>query len=136
MAEKVLLEVVTPEKTVVKEEVDIVMAPGVLGEFGVLPGHTPFLTTVKPGEVRYRIGGNAYYVVIADGFAEVLDNKVSILASAAEKAEEIDIERAGKAKEEALKQLELAKTEPIDVEQVRAALQRAQARLRIAEKAG
>ncbi|HIC91142.1 MAG TPA: F0F1 ATP synthase subunit epsilon [Syntrophaceae bacterium] len=135
MAGKVLLEVVTPEKMVVQEEVDIVMAPGVLGEFGVLPGHTPFLTTVKPGEVRYRIGGNAYYVAITDGFAEVLDDKVRILVSAAEKAEEIDIERARKAKEEALKQLELAKTEPIDVEQARAALERAQARLKIAEKA-
>jgi len=135
MAGKVLLEVVTPEKMVVQEEVDIVMAPGVLGEFGVLPSHTPFLTTVKPGEVRYRVGGNAYYVVIAHGFAEVLDNKVRVLVSAAEKAEEIDIERVRKAKEEALKQLELAKTEPIDVEQARAALERAQARLRIVEKA-
>ncbi len=134
MAGKVLLEVVAPEKVVVQEEVDIVMAPGVLGEFGVLPGHTPFLTMVRPGEVRYRIGGNIYYLAISDGFAEVLEDKVRILVSAAEKASEIDIEKLRNIKEEALKQLELAKTEPIDVEGARTSLQTAQAWLKIAEK--
>lgn len=135
MAGKVLLEVVAPEKVVVQEEVDIVMAPGVLGEFGVLPGHTPFLTMVRPGEVRYRVGGNTYYLAISDGFAEVLEDKVRILVSAAEKAPEIDIEKLRNIKEEALKQLELAKTEPIDVEGARASLQRAEAWLKVAEKA-
>lgn len=135
MAGKVLLEVLTSEKTVVQEEVDIVMAPGVLGEFGVLPGHTPFLTMVKSGEVRYRIGGNAYYLAISDGFAEVLENKVRILVSVAEKASEIDIEKVRNIKEDAIKQLELAKTEPIDVEEAKASLQRAEAWLKVAEKA-
>lgn len=134
MAEKVLLEVVTPEKMVVQEEVDIVMAPAVLGEFGVLSGHTPFLTMVKPGEVRYRVGGNAYYVAIDTGFAEVMDNKVRILVTAAQKAANIDIESVRKAKEEALGQLELAKTEPIDVKDAKAALEKAEAWLRVAEK--
>ncbi len=134
MAKKVLLEVVTPEKMVVQEEVDIVMAPAVLGEFGVLSGHTPFLTMVKPGEVRYRVGGKAYYVAIDTGFAEVMDNKVRILVSAAQKAANIDIESVRKAKEEALRQLELAKTEPIDMKDAKAALEKAEAWLRVAEK--
>ncbi len=94
MAEKLELEVVTPDRLVVKETVDIVMAIGALGEFGILPNHIPFLTTLQPGELRYRKDGQLEYMAVTGGFAEISDNKVTILAEAAERAREIDIDRA------------------------------------------
>src|SRR5271157_4050339 len=95
MAEKILLEIVTPERKVVSETVDVVVAPGELGEFGVLPGHIPFLCKLKIGELRYRIGATtARHIAIMGGYAEVLNNQVTILATAAEAATEIDVMRA------------------------------------------
>ncbi len=86
MAEKLELEVVTPDRLVVKEPVDIVMAMGALGEFGILPNHIPFLTTLQPGELRYRKDSQLEYMAVTGGFAEVSNNKVTILAEAAERA--------------------------------------------------
>ena len=102
MAENIKLEVVTPEKSVVSEEAQIVMAPGSLGEFGVLIGHTPFLTTLKIGTIRYKdTGGAEKYVFVNSGFAEALPDKVTVLAESAERRKDIDIERAKAAMERA-----------------------------------
>jgi F-type H+-transporting ATPase subunit epsilon len=134
MAEKLELEVVTPDRLVVKEPVDIVMAVGALGEFGILPNHIPFLTTLQPGELRYRKDGQLEYMAVTGGFAEVSNNKVTILAEAAERAREIDIDRAKRAKERAEKRLAMAKTEAIDYLRAEAALKRSLVRLNIVEK--
>jgi F-type H+-transporting ATPase subunit epsilon len=134
MAEKLELEVVTPDRLVVKEPVDIVMAIGALGEFGILPNHIPFLTTLQPGELRYRKDGQLEYMAVTGGFAEISDNKVTILAEAAERAREIDIDRAKRAKERAEKRLAMAKTEAIDYLRAEAALKRSLVRLSIGEK--
>ena len=86
MAGNIRLEVVTPEKSVVSEDVQIVMAPGAMGEFGVLVGHTPFLTTLKIGTVRYTdANGKERFVFINGGFAEALPDKVTVLAESAER---------------------------------------------------
>src|SRR5919204_502365 len=92
---RIQLEVVTPERRVLSTEVDELTAPGALGYFGVLPGHTPFLTTLGLGELGYRIGNEWEYLAITWGYAEVLPNQVTILTQTAEMAEEIDIERGG-----------------------------------------
>jgi F-type H+-transporting ATPase subunit epsilon len=126
--------VVTPDRLVVKEPVDIVMAIGALGEFGILPNHIPFLTTLQPGELRYRKDGQLEYMAVTGGFAEISDNKVTVLAEAAEKAREIDIDRARRAKERAEKRLAMAKTEAIDYLRAEAALKRSLVRLSIGEK--
>ena len=134
MAEKLELEVVTPDRLVAKETVDIVMAVGALGEFGILPNHVPFLTTLQPGELRYRKGNQLEYIAITGGFAEVSNNKVTILAEAAERAKEIDVDRARRARERAERRLAMAKTEAIDYLRAEAALKRALVRLKISEK--
>ncbi|MEM5786964.1 MAG: F0F1 ATP synthase subunit epsilon [Syntrophobacteraceae bacterium] len=132
MAEKILLDVVTPEKRVVSEPVDIVVAPGEEGEFGVLPGHIPFLCKLRVGELRFRVGGASRHVAIMGGYAEVLPNHVTILATAAEEASEIDIMRAKAARERAEKRLSEAKDQ-YEFAAAQAALQRAIARLKVAE---
>ena len=134
MAGNILLEVVTPEKAVVNEEVQTVVAPGVLGEFGVLIGHTPFLTTVKTGIIRYTdTAGKERYLFVSGGFAEALPDKVTILAESAERAGDIDVERAQAAIERAEKRLaEKEKKEQIDRDRANAALKRAMVRVKIA----
>lgn len=129
-----LLEVVTPERVVVSEQVDSVTAPGSLGEFGVLEGHVAFLTGIVPGALKYTKGGSSQYLAVTTGFCEVSDNKVSILVDAAERAEEIDIQRAMRAMERAKERLARARGEP-DIDMIRAelALKRALARLKVAE---
>jgi F-type H+-transporting ATPase subunit epsilon len=134
MAENIRLEVVTPEKAVVSEEAQIVMAPGELGEFGVLVGHTPFMTSLKVGAVRYDDAkGNERFVFVSGGFAEALPDKVTILADSAERRKDIDVERAKAAQQRAEERL--AKEEAIDIDFVRAraALMRAIHRIRLAE---
>jgi len=135
MAGTIRLEVVTPEKIVVSEEAQIVMAPGVLGEFGVLIGHTPFLTALKNGAVRFNDSkGDEHSIFISGGFAEVLPGQVTILAESAERRRDIDVERARAALERAQKRLaEMRAKEEIDFTRAQAALQRAILRLRIAE---
>jgi len=136
MAEKIHLEVVTPERLVLSEEVDIVAAPGVLGEFGVLAGHIPFLSTLRPGEVRYTKEGKTRYLAVSQGFAEVQPDKVTILAETAELAREIDVDRAKRARERAEERLRLVKADALEYAQAEAALKRAVARLKVAEKGG
>ena len=136
MAEKIKLEVVTPEKAVVDEEAQIVVAPGELGEFGVLPGHTPFLSTLKIGTLRYTDSSNKdRYVFINGGFAEVLPNKVTVLAESAERRKDIDVERAKSSMERAQRRLS-EKTKDIDIERAEAALARALHRLKLAGTSG
>ena len=131
MAEKLFLEVVTPQKSVVSEEVEIVVAPGSEGEFGALKGHTTFLTSLKLGTLRYKgADGKEKFVFINGGFAEVLPHKVTILAESAERRKDIDIERAMKAKERAEKRL-AAKTPDTDLIRAEAALRRALHRLKL-----
>lgn len=133
MADKLLLEIVTPEKKVLSEQVDIVMAPGEEGEFGVLPNHIPFLTKLKVGELRFRVGASTRYVAVMGGFAEVLPDHVTILATAAEEATEIDVIRAKAARERAERRIAEVK-DRMEFVRAQAALQRALARLRIGEK--
>jgi F-type H+-transporting ATPase subunit epsilon len=135
MPENIKLEVVTPEKSVVSEDAQIVAAPGSLGEFGVLTGHTPFLTTLKTGVLRYTdAGGKERYVFISGGFAEALPDKVTVLADSAERRSEIDVERAKSAMERAEKRLaEDRSKEEIDFVRARLALERSVQRIRLAE---
>ena len=129
------LEVVTPEKVMVSQAVEIVAAPGSLGEFGVLEGHVPFLTGILPGEIRYTSGGKTERMAVTSGFAEVSDNRVSILVDAAEMADEIDLERAKKAKQRAEERLEKDRgTQDIDFDRAEAALRRAIARIKVVGK--
>jgi len=135
MAEKTLqLDVVTPERTVVSEEVEIVMAPGYFGEFGALRNHIPFLAQLQPGEVKYRKGGRLEHLVVSGGYAEVLPTQVTVLATTAERAQDIDLERALAAKERAEERLR-ERRDDVDFIRAEAALQRAIARIRAAEKA-
>jgi F-type H+-transporting ATPase subunit epsilon len=134
MAEKIQLEVVTPDRLVTSEAVDIVMAVGTLGEFGILANHVPFLTPLQAGELRYRKDNQLEHMVVTGGFAEVSNNKVTILAEAAEKAKEIDLDRARRARERAEKRLAQAKSEAIDYARAEAALKRALLRLNVVEK--
>jgi F-type H+-transporting ATPase subunit epsilon len=135
MAGQILLEVVTPEKLLLSQPVDEVIAPGAEGEFGVLPGHAHFLTTLKLGELRYRTGEQMHYMSVLWGFAEVTPTKVTILAEIAEKAEDIDVERARAAVEKAEQQLRAGGLLPSDVEAVRMSLEKARLRQKIAERA-
>ena len=132
MADKIKLEIVTPEKAVVSEDATIVMAPGTLGEFGVLSGHTPFLTALKVGTVKYvDESGKERFVFVSGGFAEALPDKVTILAESAERRSLIDADRAQAALKRAEERLAAyrAKKEKIDHVRARAALERAMARI-------
>ena len=133
MAENIRLEVVTPEKEVVNEPVQIVMAPGSLGEFGILSGHTPFMTSLNTGGIHYRDeNGKDQYVFVSGGFAEALPDQVTVLAESAEKMEDIDSERAKEAMARAEKRLAEDRTkEKVDVARAKAALERAVIRIKI-----
>jgi F-type H+-transporting ATPase subunit epsilon len=135
MAGPIRLEIVTPEKIVVSEDTQIVMAPGMLGEFGVLIGHTPFLTALKAGAVRYTDAqGSERLVFVSGGFAEALPDRVTILAESAERRRDIDVERARAALERAQKRLaEQRSKEEFDFVRAQAALQRALMRLKVVE---
>ena len=136
MAGNIRLEVVTPENVVVSEETQMVISPGSLGEFGVLIGHTPFMTTLKTGVIRYTdANGTEQFVFVSGGFAEALPDKVTVLAESAERREDIDIERAKAAMERAEKRLaEERSKDEIDFVRARVALERAIARIRLAER--
>ena len=131
MADRLTLEVTTPMRMVVAEEVDEVVAPGIEGYFGVLPGHAPFLTTLGIGVVTYRIGRDEHHLAVAGGFAEVRNDKVIILADTAERPAEIDRARAERAKERAERLLS-GRQEDIDFARAQAALARALTRLQVA----
>ncbi len=134
MAGNIKLEVVTPDKAVVSEDVQIVMAPGSLGEFGVLIGHTPFLTALKTGVIRYTDAqGTERYVFVNGGFAEALPDKVTVLAESSERSSEVDLERAKAALERSEKRLAADRSrENIDFNRASASLERATVRIRLA----
>lgn len=135
MAGNIRFEVVTPEKVVVDEEARIVAAPGVLGEFGVLVGHTPFLTPLKTGVIHYTdANGTERFVFVSGGFAETLPHKITVLAESAERRKDIDIDRAKAAMERAQQRLaeDRAKAD-IDFVRARAALERSLVRIRLAD---
>ena len=133
MAEKqLLLEVVTPDRLVLSTEADVVVCPGVEGQFGVLVGHIPFLSALDIGEMYYRKGGQTEYLAVSGGFAEVTGEKVTIVAESAEKGREIDVERAKRAQERAEKRLAAAKTENIDWARAEAAMRRSLMRVKVA----
>lgn len=129
-ATKLRLEIVTPYGTAFSEDVDEVIAPGSEGEFGVLPGHAPFLTTLKIGMLTYRRGNETGYFFVNRGYAETTAEKVLILADSAEKAEDIDIERAMAAKKRAEERLKQA--EKIDEARALTSLERATVRIQVA----
>ncbi len=131
---RLALEVVTPTRMVVRDEVEEVIAPGAEGYFGVLGGHLPFMSTLKSGELAYRKNGTWRYLAISWGYAEVLPQTVIILAEAAEKAEEIDVARSQLARDRALERLARWGDESIDVLRAQASLARALTRLEVAEK--
>ena len=129
------LQIVTPDKLVVRGQVDELQVPGASGYFGVLPGHAPLLAALTVGELWYRKRSERTYVAIAFGFAEVLPDSVTILAQLAERADEIDVTRAEAAKKRAEERLARPATE-IDFERARVALAKAVARLQVSSRIG
>jgi F-type H+-transporting ATPase subunit epsilon len=127
------LQIVTPDRLVVREQVDEVEVPGSEGYFGVLPRHTPMLASLAVGELWYRKGQEKTYVSIAFGFAEVLPDTVTILAQLAERAEEIDQERADAARKRAEERLAHQKSD-IDYERARLALTKSLMRLQVSSR--
>src|SRR3954453_19352053 len=122
---KLTLEIVTPDRALIREEVDEVVVPGREGEFGVLPGHTPLLATLKVGELWYRQGSEKHYLAVGFGFVEVLPDRVTILAPVAERPQDIDIDRAERAKrraEERLAHSPAAAQSAVDFERARVAM--------------
>jgi F-type H+-transporting ATPase subunit epsilon len=135
MAESFQLEIVTPEKLVVKDQAEEMQIPGKNGYLGILPGHAPLITELAVGQISYRNGSETHYLCVAWGFAEVLPDKVTILAETAERGEDVDCQRAQKAKERA--EQRLASNDPqVDVPRAQNALARANTRLEAAAKEG
>ena len=131
---KLTLEIVTPERALVNEQVDEAVLPGAEGYFGVLPGHTPLLAALQVGEMWYRVGQEKHYVALAFGFAEVLPDRITVLAQIAERPEDIDVPRAEAAKqrsEERLAQPQLN----MDLERARIAMMKSLIRLQVASRA-
>ena len=128
------LEIVTPEQALVHEEVDEVEIPGADGYFGVLPGHTPLLASLQIGVLWYRKGQEKTYLALAFGFAEVMPDRVTILAQIAERAEDIDVTRAQSAKSRA-DQLLHRPTADVDFERARIAMMKALTRLQVSARA-
>ena len=126
------LRVVTPERLLLDEEVDEVTALGVVGEFGVLPSHLTFLSALETGRLVYKRGGQARLLAVSGGFAEVVDNLVTVLADAAEFAEEIDVERARAALQRAEEQLKDLSPSTPEFAEVQAKLRRSETRIQVA----
>src|SRR5882672_3686316 len=134
---KLTLEIVTPDRALIREEVDEVVVPGGEGDFGVLPGHTPLLSMLKIGELWYRQGQEKHYLAIAFGFVEVLPDRVTVLAQVGERAQEIDIQRAERSKQRAEERLAQPHLTPVDldIERARIALLKSLMRLHVAGRA-
>jgi F-type H+-transporting ATPase subunit epsilon len=133
MAETFQLEIVTPEKMVVRDQAEEMQIPGKNGYLGILPGHAPLISELAVGEISYRNGGTTHHLSVAWGFAEVLPDKVTVLAETAERADEIDVKRAQEAKQRAEERLKSGSTD-VDFSRAEIALQRAETRLDVAEK--
>jgi len=131
------LEIVTPDRALVQEDVDEVELPGTEGYLGILPGHTPLLTGLQVGPMWYRKGGEKFYLSVAFGFAEVLPDRVRVLARIAELAEEIDITRAEEHRRRAEESIQAARTGDmdIDLERARISMIKALTRIQVATKA-
>lgn len=127
------LQIVTPERRIVQEQVDEVEIPGAEGYFGVLPGHTPLLASLAVGELWYRKGQEKFFLSVAFGFAEVLPDRVTILARIAERAEDISAERAESARKRAEERLAQPKSD-LDYERARVALMKSMARLQVSTR--
>jgi len=127
------LEFVTPDRAIIRDDVDEVEVPGEDGYFGVLPGHAPLLAALRPGEMWFRKGAERQYAFVASGFAEIVGDRVSILAQVAERAEDIDIERAQAAKRRAEERL-ARPTADVDFERARVALIKAIIRLQVSQR--
>ena len=131
---KLTLEIVTPERSLASEEVDEVQLPGAEGYFGVLPGHAPLLASLQVGELWYRIGQEKHYLAVAFGFAEVLPERVTVLAQIAERPEDIDVPRAEAAKKRAEERIAKPQVE-VDFERARIAMMKSLIRLQVAARA-
>ena len=128
------LEIVTAEQVVYSEDVNSVLAPGTDGELGILPNHSPLLTTLKPGGIRVAKDGDEIYMAVSGGFMEVLGNKVTILADTAERLEDIDSERAEQALTRAQDLLNNTSSSDIDLQRALSSMRKSQARLKVARK--
>ncbi len=128
------LEIVTPDRAIVHDQVDEVQVPGTEGYFGVLPGHTPLLSMLQVGQLWSRTGGEKFYLSVAFGLAEVLPDRVVVLAQIAERAEEIDVDRAEAARQRAEQRL-ASRQRDQDLERARVALMKALTRLNVATRA-
>lgn len=136
MAQQLQLEVVTPERRVLSERVDMVTVPGLGGELGILPGHTPLISQLQTGVLTYGQDGRAAQLHVSGGFIEVRDDHVSVLAEIAERPEEIDAARARLAREHVEKRLSAWSGTEEDFEKARVKLERSMVRLQLASGAG
>ncbi|MFC2001514.1 F0F1 ATP synthase subunit epsilon [Chloroflexota bacterium] len=130
----VKLDIVTAERALYSEDVDVVIAPGVAGQLGILPHHAPLMTALQVGELRVRKGEEEFSLAITGGFLEVRPDRIVVLADAAERAEEIDIARAEEAKRRAEQRLTQKHAPEYDATRAEASLRRAMARLKVAER--
>ena len=134
MADELMLEIVTPEKSVYRGTVEEVTIPGVKGEFGVLVGHIPLMSTVRYGELNFTKGGRKTYYVIGEGYAQVTAGKVSVLVDYAQRSDEIDVDEAEMTKEQARKRLLTMSAYETGYEDVRKTMEDNVIRLRVAHK--
>ena len=128
------LEVITPERKVYEDDVDMVIAPGSEGYLGILPHHVPLLTALGPGEFRVKKGGTEEVLAVFGGFMDVRPDRVVVLTEAAEPADEIDAQRAQEARDRAQQALASAAMDPAEEARARASLQRALVRIRVSER--
>ena len=131
---KIALEIVTPDRALVRADVDELQVPGSEGYLGILPGHTPLLSSLKVGELWYRVGQERHYLAIAGGFVEVLPDRVTVLAQIAERAQDIDVARAEAARKRAEERLSRPSGE-LDFERARIAMVKSLIRLQVASRA-
>jgi len=134
LAPSIRLEIVTPERVIYSDEVDVVIAPGVEGQLGILPHHAPLITMLQAGELRVRKNGDETCIAIYGGFLEVRPDRVIVLADAAERAEEIDVAQAEEAKRRAEQQMANRVASEVDKAQAEAALRRSLVQLKVAER--
>ena len=134
---KLHLDIVTPERALTREDVDEVVVPGAEGDFGILPGHTPMLATLRVGELWYRKGNDRHYLAVAFGFVEVLPDRVTILARIGEHAHEIDLERAERARRRAEEMLNVPHATPLSddqFERARISLMKSMIRIQVSHR--
>ena len=127
------LEIITAERVVYSDDVDVLVAPGIEGELGILPHHAPLMTALMPGEIMVRKDGGETYLAVSGGFLEMMDNKVTILADAAERSEEIDEARVQEAIKKAEERMSM-RSEDMDLERAMVALRRSQTRLNVVQR--